>query len=72
MSNSYQQDFLKGKSILANIHKLIKIIHEEKRNKKNKSGLIFLDFNKAFDSVDRTKLFKELWKKFPLLPANGS
>ena len=54
-----QNGFRKGQSTLSQILSLWKIIEESKARNKDLT-FVFVDFSKAFDSVDREKMFKVL------------
>ena len=54
-----QNGFRKGQSTLSQILSLWRIIEESKARNKDLT-FVFVDFSKAFDSVDREKMFKVL------------
>ena len=61
--SNFQSGFRKGKSTIDNIAILDTIIKKKIKNKKNKLYLCFVDLRAAFDSINRTKLWKVLQNK---------
>ncbi len=57
----YQTGCKSVKSTISDIAEVLKLINSERLKRKQKTGILFVDFSKAFDTVNRTKLFKELW-----------
>ena len=60
---NYQRGFQVGESTLNNIKNVLDIFTKERSIRKNKMGVLAVDFKKAFDKIDRNKLFKMLWDK---------
>ena len=54
-----QNGFRRGRSTLIQILRLHRLIEESKLSTRD-LALVFVDFSKAFDSVDRVKLFEIL------------
>ena len=57
---SYQNGFTKGKSTHQNIYKMMEIVKDGRRRVARDSILLFVDFSKAFDTVDRRLLMQIL------------
>ena len=60
---NYQRGFQAGESTLNNIKNVLDIFTKERSIRKKKMGVLAVDFKKAFDKIDRNKLFKMLWDK---------
>jgi hypothetical protein len=56
----YQTGFKEGKSTSLNLTKLLTHINDTRRKRTQRSGYLFVDLKKAYDSVDRNKLFQIL------------
>ena len=59
----YQRGFQAGESTLNNIKNVVEIFTKERCIRKKKMGVLAVDFKKAFDKIDRNKLFKMMWNK---------
>jgi hypothetical protein len=62
-----QFGFVPGRSSAQAIHRLYEKVYSEVYQQNNKYYVAFLDYAKAFDSVNRTKLFQKL-VNFDVLP----
>ena len=59
---SYQSSFTKGKRTSQNIYKMLEIVKDGRMRKAKDSILLFVDFSKAFDKVNR-RLLQEILQK---------
>lgn len=56
-----QAGFREGRCCLDNIFSLSECIHARLRQQKGSAYVIFVDFNRAFDSINHTKLWNKLY-----------
>lgn len=54
---NYQRGFQAGESTLNNITNILEIFTKERSIRKKKMGVLAIDFQKAFDKIDRNTLF---------------